>query len=806
MANPLIAPNGHKAAGDASATAAPAQDAVRRDILPIPDVKHVGLTTYDAKDPNTTYPPIVPLRPPAGAPNVLIVLLDDVGFGASSAFGGPCSTPTAERLAGGGLKLSRFHTTALCSPTRQAMLTGRNHHSVGMGGITEIATSAPGNSSIRPKDKAPVAETLMLNGYSTAQFGKCHEVPVWEVSPVGPFHQWPTGSGFEYFYGFIGGEANQYYPGLYEGTAPVEPEKSPEEGYTLTEDLADRAITWVRQQKAMMPDKPFFMYWAPGATHAPHHVPKEWSDKYRGKFDAGWDVMREQTLAQQKELGVVPPEADLTPRHNEIPAWDDMPAELRPVLAREMEIYAGFLEQTDHELGRIVDTLENLGVLRDTLIYYIIGDNGASAEGTLQGSFNEMAMLNGMADVETTEFLLSKIDDFGTPNAYNHYAVGWAHAMNTPYQWTKQVASHWGGTRNGTIVHWPNGFADKGKTRNQFHHVIDVAPTILEAAGLPAPISVNGIQQAPLEGVSMLPTLRDGDAAETHKVQYFEMFGNRGIYHEGWTAVTRHSTPWEMNASLPPFDEDTWELYGPDDWTQAHNLAAENPQKLADMQRLWLIEAVKYNVVPLDDRRVERLNPDLAGRPQLIRGSRQLLFPGMRISESCVVNLKNKSHTVTASITVPESGATGVIVNQGGSVGGWSLYAFEGKLKYCYNFLGIALYTITAEEPLPAGKHQVHMAFDYDGGGLAKGGDITLYYDGKPVGAGRVERTQPMMYSSDEACDVGFDSGSPVSPDYGPTGNKFTGEINWVQIDLGDDTQDHLIKAEDRLTVAMARQ
>jgi hypothetical protein len=517
-------------------------------------------------------------------------------------------------------------------------------------------------------------------------------------------------------------------------------------------------------------------------------------------------VARDQILARQKELGVVPADADLTRRHDEIPAWDEMPAELKPVLSREMEIYAGFLEQTDHELGRIVDTLQDLGVLDDTLIYYIIGDNGASAEGTLQGSFNEMAMLNGMPDVETTQFLLSKIDDFGTPKAYNHYAVGWAHAMNTPYQWTKQVASHWGGTRNGTIVHWPNGFADKGKTRNQFHHVIDVAPTILAAAGLPAPISVNGIQQAPLEGVSMLPTLRDGEAPETHEVQYFEMFGNRGIYHNGWTAVTRHSIPWKMNAALPPFDDDTWELYGPDDWTQAHNLAAENPQKLADMQRLWLIEAVKYNVVPLDDRRVERLNPDLAGRPQLIRGSSQLLFPGMRISEACVVNLKNKSHTVTANITVPESGATGVIVNQGGSVGGWSMYAHEGKLTYCYNFLGIELSTITAEEPLPAGKHQVRMAFAYDGGGLAKGGDITLYYDGKPVGAGRVERTQPMMYSSDEACDVGFDSGSPVSPDYGPTGNKFTGEIDWVQIDLGDDSQDHLIKAEDRLTIAMARQ
>jgi arylsulfatase len=810
MAESSAQPNGHKRAAASSGEAgqpigAPNQEQVRRDILPIPDVKHVGLTTYDAKDPDTTYPPIVPLRPPEGAPNVLIVLLDDVGFGAASAFGGPCNTPTAERLAAGGLKLNRFHTTALCSPTRQAMLTGRNHHSVGMGGVTEIATSAPGYSSIRPKDKAPVAETLRLNGYSTAQFGKCHEVPVWEVSPVGPFHQWPIGSGFEYFYGFVGGEANQYYPGLYEGTAPVEPEKTPEEGYTLTEDLADRAITWVRQQKALMPDKPFFMYWAPGATHAPHHVPKEWSDKYRGKFDAGWDTLREQIIALQKELGVVPADAELTRRHDEIPAWDDMPADLKPVLAREMELYAGFLEQTDHEVGRLVDTLADLGVLDDTLIYYIIGDNGASAEGTLNGSFNEMAMLNGMPEIETTEFLLSKIDDFGTPAAYNHYAVGWAHAMCTPYQWTKQVASHWGGTRNGTIVHWPNGFADKAKSRNQFHHVIDVAPTILEAAGLSAPISVNGIQQAPLEGVSMLATLRDGDAPETHHVQYFEMFGNRGIYHNGWTAVTKHSTPWKTDPP-PPFDDDTWELYGPDDWTQAHSLAAENPQKLVDMQRLWLIEAVKYNVVPLDDRRFERFNPDIAGRPQLIRGNSQLLFPGMRISEACVVNVKNKSHTVTANIAVPESGAAGVVVTQGGSVGGWSLYAHQGKLKYCYNFFGIEHYFVTADTPIPPGKHQVRMAFKYDGGGLAKGGDVTLYYDGKAVGTGRVEHTEPMAYSADEACDVGADTGSPSSPDYGPTGNKFTGEIDWVQIDIGEDSQDHLIKPEDRLTIAMARQ
>ena len=775
-----------------------------RETLPIPDSQRVGLTTYDAKDPNTKYPPITMLRPPAGAPNVLIVMIDDVGFGASSAFGGPCNTPTAERLAAGGLKLNRFHTTALCSPTRQALLTGRNHHSVGMGAITEMATSAPGNSSIRPKNKAPFPETLRLNGYSTAQFGKCHEVPAWEVSPVGPFHQWPTGSGFEYFYGFVGGEANQYYPGLYEGTTAVEPPKTPEEGYTLNEDLADRAITWVRQQKALAPDKPFFMYYVPGATHAPHHVPKQWSDKYKGKFDAGWDVLREQIFAKQKELGVIPATAELTKRHKEIPAWDDMPAELKPVLARQMEIYAGFMEQTDHEVGRVVDAIDDLGVLADTLIYYIIGDNGASAEGTPNGCFNEMTTLNGMPGIETTEFLLSKIDDFGTPDAYNHYAVGWAHALCTPYQWTKQIASHWGGTRNGTIVHWANGITDKGQCRNQFHHVIDVAPTILESAGLPAPSSVNGIQQAPLEGVSMLPMLRDGNAPETHDVQYFEIMGNRGIYHQGWTAVTKHRTPWLFDA--PPFDEDIWELYGPDDWTQARDLAEQNPEKLAELQRLWLIEAVKYNVVPLDDRSFERINPDIAGRPQLIRGNSQLLFSGMRVSENCVVNVKNKSHSVTAQLVVPESGVSGVIVTQGGMVGGWSLYAHEGRLKYCYNFFGIQYFMITADQPIPAGEHQVRMEFAYDGGGLAKGGDVTLYYDGQPAGKGRVEMTQPMAYSADEACDVGADTGSPASPDYGASVNKFTGEIKWVQIDIGDDGHDHLIKPEDRINIAMAKQ
>ncbi|GAQ32072.1 arylsulfatase AtsD [Mycobacterium pseudoshottsii JCM 15466] len=776
-----------------------------REHLPIPDPKHVGLTTYDAKDPNTKYPPIKQLRPPQGAPNVLIVLIDDVGFGASSAFGGPCRTPVAEQLAAGGLKLNRFQTTALCSPTRQALLTGRNHHSVGMGAITEMATSAPGNNSIRPKEKAPLAETLKLNGYSTAQFGKCHEVPGWEVTPMGPFHQWPTGSGFEYFYGFVGGEANQYYPGLYEGTTAVEPPKTPEQGYTLTEDLADRAITWVRQQKALMPDKPFFMYFAPGATRAPHHVPKVWSDKYRGKFDDGWDALREKTLNRQKELGVVSDGAELTKRHDEIPAWDDMPDELKPVLARQMEIYAGFLEQTDHEVGRLVGAIDDLGVLDDTLIYYIIGDNGASAEGTINGCFNEMTTLNGLPGIETTEFLLSKTDDFGTPDAYNHYAVGWAHALCAPYQWTKQVASHWGGTRNGTVVHWPNGLTEQGGMRDQFHHVIDVAPTILEAAGLPAPHSVNGIAQAPLEGVSMMSTLRDAAAPETHEVQYFEMMGNRGIYFQGWTAVTKHRTPWKADAP-PPFDDDVWELYAPGDWTQAHNLATQNPAKLAELQRLWLIEATKYNVVPLDDRGFERINPDIAGRPQLVRGNSQLLFDGMRVSEWCVLTIKNKSHSVTAEVEVPTGGASGVLITQGGSAGGWTLYAHEGRLKYCYNFLGIDHYMVAATKPIPTGKHQVRMEFGYDGGGLGRGGDVTLFYDGKAVGQGRVERTQPMAFSADEACDVGCDTGSPASPGYGPTGNAFSGTIAWVQIDLGADSHDHLITAEDRFNIAMAKQ
>jgi arylsulfatase A-like enzyme len=784
-------------------------DQPQREILPIPDRQHVGLTTYDAKDPNTKFPPIEALRPPPGAPNVLIILLDDVGFGASSAFGGPCQTPTFERLATNGLKYTRFHTTALCSPTRAALLTGRNHHSVGMGGVTEIATSAPGYCSVIPKSKAPLAMTLKLNGYATAQFGKCHEVPVWQTSPAGPFDQWPTGGGFEYFYGFVCGETSQYAPALYEGTIPMEPPKTAEEGYHFTEDMTDKAIAWVGQQKALMPDRPFFMYFAPGATHAPHHVPKEWADKYQGQFDQGWDRLREAIFARQKVLGVIPTDAELTARPPEIPAWDDMPAALKPVLARQMEVYAGFLEHTDHHVGRLIDALQHLEVLDDTLIYVIIGDNGASAEGTLNGTFNELLTLNGILGVETPEFLTARIDQFGGPQAHNHYAVGWAHAMDTPYQWTKQVASHWGGTRNGTIVHWPGGIQARGEIRAQFHHVVDVAPTILEAAGLPQPTMVNGIQQVPLEGVSMVCSFDDAQAPERHDMQYFEMFCNRGIYHQGWTAVTRHSTPWasDPNVLLPAFDDDVWELYGPEDYTQARNIAKDHPEKLHELQRLFLIEATKYQVLPLDDRRVERFNADLAGRPQLIRGDSQLLFGGMgRLSENSVVVVKNKSFTVTAAVDVPAGGADGVIIAQGGAFGGWSLYATGGKLKFAYNFAALETYRIEAGQQLPAGPHQVRMEFAYDGGGLGKGGKVTLYYDGQPVGEGRVEHTMPMIFSADETTDVGRESGTPVTTDYRCESSGFNGKVHWVQIDLGPDTHDHLIRPQERLHLAMTRQ
>jgi arylsulfatase len=786
-----------------------AQQDVGREVLPIPDQRYQGLITYTATDPASSFPAIEPVRPPAGAPNVLVVLLDDVGFGASSAFGGPCRTPAAERLAGNGLKYNRFHTTALCSPTRAALLTGRNHHTVGMAGITEIATAAPGYTSVIPNSCGALAETLKLNGYSTAQFGKCHEVPVWETSPMGPFRQWPTGQGFEHFYGFIGGETNQWAPAIYQDTVAIEPENGDDPDYHFGEDMTDHTIQWIRQQKSLVADKPFFAYYAPGATHAPHHVPTQWSDRYQGEFDDGWDALRERTFARQKELGVVPDDALLTERHSDIPAWDDMPEELKPVLARQMEVYAGFLEHTDHQVGRLVEALEDLEILDDTLIIYIIGDNGASAEGTLNGTFNELFSLNGALSIETPEFLASKIDDFGGPNAYNHYAVGWAHAMDTPYQWTKQVASHWGGTRNGTVVHWPNGFTSRGEVRSQFHHVIDVATTVLDAADLPHPLFVNGVAQEPLHGMSMLSSFDDPESAEGRTTQYFEMFVNRGIYHQGWTAVTRHSTPWLLDQKPPPIERDVWELYGPDDWTQSRDLAEEMPEKLEELQRLFLIEAAKYHVLPLDDRRVERVDSVAAGRPELVQGNTQLLFGGMgRLSEHSVIDIKNRTHSVTAQIIVPEDGASGVVAAQGGAFGGWVLYVLDGKPAYCYNLFGAQRFKVVGDVVIDPGEHQVRVEFGYDGGGLGKGGDVTLYLDGNQVGEGRVDATVPMIFSLDETTDIGRDTATSVTDDLEVEETVFNGRIDWVQIDVGDDAEDadNYISAEERFRIAMAIQ
>jgi arylsulfatase A-like enzyme len=781
----------------------------QREILPIPDQAYAGFIAYDAKDPDSKFPPIEPLRPPEAAPNVLIVLIDDVGFGASSAFGGPCQSPTAERLAKEGLRYTRFHTTALCSPTRAALLSGRNHHTVGMGGITEIATSAPGYSSLRPNSMAPLPETLKLNGYSTAQFGKCHEVPVWEASPVGPFDRWPTGSGFEYFYGFVAGETNQWYPSIHEGTKVVEPPKTPEEGYHFMEDMTDRAIAWVRQQRLLAGDKPFFMYFAPGATHAPHHVPKEWADKYKGKFDQGWDKLREETFARQKQLGVIPQDCDLTKRPDAIPAWDAQTPEFQRVLAREMEVYAGFFEFADHHIGRLIDALDQIKALDNTLIYYILGDNGASAEGTPQGTYNECIPFNGMNALETAEFLTERIDKLGGPESYNHYAVGWAHAMDTPYQWTKQVASHWGGTRNGTIVHWPKGIKAKGETRNQFHHVIDVAPTILEIARLTEPVMVNGVGQVPMQGVSMAYTFEDPKAAEQRETQYFEMFGNRGIYHKGWAAVTRHSTPWILTADRPPFADDVWELYDTNkDWSQAHDLSKEMPEKLHELQRLWLIEATRNNVLPMDDRTAERFSPDIAGRPVLIRGDSQVLANGMGgLNENGLVNVKNKSHAVTAQLDVLEGApANGAIISQGGIGGGWMLYVKDGTLTYLYNFLGLRQFVIRATEALTPGTHQVRMEFAYDGGGLAKGATVTLFIDGKAVGNGRLDQTIPLVFSADETSDVGIKRGSPMTAEMPPEQSAFNGTVVAVVIETSGESQDHLLSKEDVLNMIVARQ
>jgi arylsulfatase len=772
-----------------------------RTVLPIPEPRYPHSTVFDVR--KATPPPRFEVKAPPKAPNILIVLIDDMGFGQSSAFGGPIRMPTVDRLAENGLRYNEFHTAALCSPTRAALLTGRNHHVNNLGSITETATSFPGQTGQRPNSVAPLAEMLRLNGYSTAAFGKSHETAAWEVSPSGPTDRWPTRSGFDKFYGFIGGETNQWAPLIYDGMNQVELPKDPQ--YHFMTDMTNQAINWMRYQKSLTPDKPFFIYFAPGATHAPHHVPKNWIAKYKGKFDQGWDKLREETLARQKQLGVVPADTKLAPKPAAIKDWAALSPDEKKLFARQMEVFAAFGEYTDAEIGRLIQAIEAIGQLDNTLIFYIVGDNGASAEGGMNGAFNEMTYFNGVA--ETVQDILKHYDELGGPMTYGHYAAGWAVAGDTPFTWTKQVASNYGGTRNGMVVHWPKGISAKGELRSQWHHVIDIAPTILEAAGLPEPKSVNGTPQTPIEGVSLAYTFADAKAPSRHTTQYFEILGNRAIYHDGWLAGTVHRAPWEYEPRAT-LENDTWELYNTrTDFSLTNNLAAKNPEKLKELQDLFLKEAVKYSVLPIDDRTLERFNAALVGRPDLMAGRTSMnVYQGMTgMSENVFINVKNRSHTIIAEVEIPKQGANGVILAQAGRFGGWSLYLKDGKPTYTYNWLGLQRYTVAGKQSVPAGKATIRFEFGYDGGGVGKGGKGTLFVNGKEVAAGRIERTQGSAFSADEGADVGADEGTPVTESY-KVPFKFTGKIDRVTIELKGTTKaDHEAAEQARKTAALKK-
>jgi arylsulfatase len=751
-----------------------------RTVLPITQPDPPESTVLDARD--TKAPPFFKVEAPAGAPNVVIVLIDDMGFGVAGTFGGPVPMPTLDTLAKAGLRYNNFHTTALCSPTRAALKSGRNHHVNNMGSITETATSFPGQTGQIPNSVAPVAEMLRLNGYSTAAFGKWHELATWETSVSGPYDRWPTvGGGFDKFYGFLGGETNQWAPLLYDGVTRVEIPDDP--NYHLMTDMTDQAVAWVRYQKAITPGKPFFVYFAPGATHAPHHVPKEYIARWKGKFDQGWDQLREETLARQIALGVVPAGTKLAPKPEAIKDWAALSADEKRLFARQAEVYAAYAEMADYEVGRLVEAIAETGELDDTLIFFVVGDNGTSAEGGMDGLFNEYSYFNGVP--ETVSDMLKYLDVWGGPETYPHMAAGWAVAFDAPFTWTKQVASSFGGTRNGLVVHWPKGIKAKNGIRSQFHHVIDVAPTVLEAAKLPEPKVVNGTPQIPIEGVSMAYTFEDPKAKDRHVTQYFEILANRAIYHDGWLAGTVHRAPWEMTPRRP-LKDDIWELYDArSDWSLTNDLAAKQPEKLAEMQALFLKEAERNHVLPLDDRVLERMNAATAGRPDMMAGRTSItLADGMAgIQENVFLNVKNKSVKITAEVEVPQGGGQGTIIAQGGRFGGWSLYVDGGKPGYAYNFLGMERTAIASAQPLPAGKATIELDFAYDGGGPAKGGLATLTVNGQSVASGRIEHTQAGIFSADETADVGIDLGTPVVESVGAEGkSRFSGKIPSVTV------------------------
>lgn len=753
-----------------------------RTILPIQPPKRDAITELDAR--NVKTPELFEVKAPEGAPNIVVVLIDDIGFSATSTFGGRISTPTFDKLAKNGLRFNRFHTTALCSPSRASLLSGRNHHAVNVGSVMEIATGFPGNQGKRPDNAKYVAETLRQNGFSTAAFGKWHETAAWEVSVSGPFFRWPTNSGFDKFYGFIGGETNQWEPVIFDGVTKVEKKES--EDYHFTTDMTNEAIKWVKFQQAMTPDKPFMIYFAPGAVHAPHHAPKEWIEKYKGQFDDGWDKLREETLARQKEQGLIPQNTKLAPKPDSIKDWDQLTENEQKLFAIQMEAFAGFTEHTDNEVGRLVDAIAEIGVLDNTLFIYIMGDNGSSAEGGLIGTYNELIHLNGIFDAETVEGMLARADEWGGPESFPHMAAGWAIATDVPFTWAKQMAADYGGTRNGMVMHWPNGFKSRGEIRTQWHHVNDIGPTILQAVKLPEPKMINGVEQRPMDGVSMLYATDNAGAEGRHTTQYFEMFGNRAIYDDGWLARVVHRVPWE-GKPLNTLQEDKWELYNTEkDFSLTNDLAEAKPEKLKELKALFDKEAIKNNVYPLDDRVFERFNAVLAGRPDLMGDRTSLtLAQGMDgIMENAFLNIKNSSMTITANLELAGNDR-GIILCQGGKFGGWALYMDGGKPAYTYNWFGLDSYTVKSSKAIPKGSAIVKLVFAYDGGKqLGKGGVATIYVNGEKVAEGRIEKTIPLVFSGDETADVAKDDATQVATSVfkDAKDSEFTGYVKKVEI------------------------
>ena len=699
----------------------------------------------------------------ADAPNIILIMLDDVGFGSFGTFGGPVPTPTLDDVAESGMRYNQFHTTALCSPTRAALLTGRNHHSVHMGAIPEAANSFPAYDSMIPKSTATVAEILRQNGYATACIGKWHLTPIWEQGPAGPFDRWPTGMGFDRFYGIINAEASQYEPPVYDQTTPIFPYRGRSD-YHLTEDLVDQSISWIDQVRATAPDRPFFLYLPTPAVHTPHHVPSDWIDKFRGQFDAGWDALRQEIYERQIALGVIPAKTKLTTRPDGVPAWSEYPDRFKPMASRLMEVFAAFLAHTDHHIGRLLDYVKSIGADENTLVVYITGDNGASAEGTINGAWAAPSFQNGVP--EDPEWMLEHIDDFGTARCENHYNIGWAWALDSPFKWMKQVASHFGGTRNGLVIKWPRGMSRKGELCSQFHHVVDIAPTLLMAAGIEYPESINGTLQDPVDGVPMNYTFSVGDGPSERTTQYFEILGNRAIYHDGWIASCFHGRPpWVRFVSMP-FDgpQEKWELYElRSDFSQSEDLAAKFPEKLAELQTMFNKEALRHGIYPLRDPGF-RLDPNLSV-PSALNGKTRMTYTRahVRVPEPVVVNLKNCSFRITAVIDNASNVDSGVICCQGGNMAGWSLYLDNGQPIYLYNAFGREL-TFVRGRHIGIGHHEIVVEFSYDGG-LGAGGVAFLSVNGELHDAMRINRTVPVVYSmSGETFDVGCDTGSPVGP------------------------------------------